>query len=161
MLRPMIPRTALALAAAAAASLAADGATAAPPQPLSSFDVTKLDGWPDALAVCDITAFLRTRPDIDADVILARDENSGWFRPLYRPRFLPPTLFFDSDIRRAFERLEKAGEIDRRSVNEARARWDRPMLRSYDRSGVRERIFLDDQGKVCDALVADVRARYR
>ena len=34
------------------------------------------------------------------------------------------------------------------------------MLKSYERAGTREHVFLEDQERLCDALFADVGARY-
>lgn len=134
---------------------------AAPRPDWERFSVAHAQGWPDALALCDLTRFLLTQPALNADVILALDDNTGEFRPLYGPRFLPPNLLFDGELRRAFFRLERAKETDRRSVGEARFRLDRPMLRAFRRAGSAERRFLEDQAKTCSALVADARTRHR
>ena len=138
-------------------------AAPAAPEPstrMSAFDVSRAESWADALALCDLTAFLRTRPALEADVVLAPDGRSEFVRPLYGPRFLPPGLFFDHYTRLTFERLEKAGEVDRKSVGAARARHDRPLFRSYQRAGGQDMAFLEEQSKLCGALGLDVRQRY-
>ena len=134
---------------------------AAPAQSLEPFEVARAEDWAQALALCDLTRFVQSEPKLDADVILTRDDGTGQFRPLYGPRFMPPNLFYDGEVKRAFFRLERAGEVNRRSVSAARFALDRPMLRTFRRIGAAERRFLDDQSETCSALLTDVRARYR
>jgi hypothetical protein len=150
----------LLLAAFAIALSGPPAAAAETPARMVPFDVSRAENWGDALALCDLTAFLRTRPSLDADVVLAADSRSEFARPLYGPRFLPPGLFFDQNVRLTFERLEKAGEVDRRSVGAARARHDRPLFRVYQRGGSEDLAFLEEQSQLCAALILDVRRRY-
>ena len=142
--------------AAAAAMLACSAAS----EPLDRFSVAQANGWAEALAICDLTRFLLEQRNLDADVILARDDRSGQFRAIYGPRFLPPNLLYDADLRHAFFRLERAGEVSRRSVGDARFQLDRPMLRAFRRMRSRDRLFLEEQSRTCSALQADIRARY-
>ena len=130
-------------------------------QGLAVFDVSRSTTWGQALALCDMTSFLQGRPSLDADVIMASDGRSDWPRPLYAPAFLPPGLFFDPGVRSAFERLERAGETNRREFSEARARHDQRLFRTYRHAAGTERQFLKEQSELCRALVADVRSRYR
>ena len=135
-------------------------AMAAPRARLSDFDVSKADNWPDALALCDLTAFLRSKPSLDAHVILAPDPSTGWLRPLEAPRFLPLGLFASRSMKMSFERLEKSGEIDRRSFSRARARHDQPMFESYRRANAADLAFLDEQWSLCGFLAEDISERY-
>ena len=145
--------------------VASGPATAAPAQAAhpewERFEVTRAQGWPEALALCDLTRFLLSRPALDADVILTRDDNTGDFRPLYGPRFLPPNLLYDGELRRTFFRLQSEGETDRRSVGEARFRLDRAMFKAFRRGNVEQRLFLENQAETCSALTAQVRSRPR
>ena len=129
-------------------------------EPTDRFKLERTQGWAQALAVCDLTRFLLEQRELNADVILARDDSSGQFRALYGPRFLPPNLLYDADLRRAFFRLERAGAVTRRDVGEARFAVDRPMLRAFRRMRSQDRVFLEEQSRTCSALLADVRARY-
>lgn len=135
-------------------------AAAAVPAALRPFDVAQAASWGDALALCDLTAFLRTRPSLKADVVLTRDPRSEMELALYGPRFLPPGLFFDSNTRLTFERLEKAGEVDRKSVAEARRRHDLPLFRQFRVANGEDMAFLEAQSELCAALALDVRQRY-
>ena len=147
------------LLAALVAALAAAPAASANETP-STFDVASAAGWPEALAICDVTRFLAKQPNLDADVILAVDDQTGWLRPLYGPRFTPPNLFYDSEIKTAFYRLERAGEANRKGFSEARTRYGQQMLRAFRRYTASDRRFLDQQSQVCGRLTEQVRARY-
>jgi hypothetical protein len=142
------------------ALLIGSSAASAPRARLSDFDINRAEAWPDALAVCDLTLFLRTRPSLDADVILAPDPNSGWVRPLQGPRFLPPNLFHSRTVRQAYERLEAAGQIDRDSFARARLRYDTGMFASYRRANARDLAFLEQQSVLCGYFAQDIRERF-
>ena len=124
------------------------------------FELQQAQGWAQALALCDLTRFLLIRPDLNADVILARDDPGGWLKPMYGPRFLPPAIFFDGRVRRAASRLEKAGELERRDFAEARASYDRPMMQALGRNTAVDQRFLETQADVCSVLEDDIRKRY-
>ena len=143
----------LALAAAASLLLAA-----APAEPEARFRVDRATGWAQALAVCDLTRFLLEQRGLQADVILARDDRTGQFRAFYGPRFLPPNLLYDGDLRRSLFKLERAGQVTRREVVEARFQLDRPMLRAFRRMRPGERLFLEEQSRTCSALSAEAGA---
>ena len=103
MLRPMRSLCALVLTLAVAAPAAAT----TPATRLARFDVANSQTWADALALCDLTSFLRTRPALDADVVLTVDPRSRMDRVLYGPRFQPMSLFFDSRFRNAFDNCQR------------------------------------------------------
>ena len=141
-------------------AVAAPAAAATTPTRLARFDVANAQTWGDALALCDLTSFLRTRPALDADVVLTVDPRSRMDRVLYGPRFQPVTLFFDSRFRNMFDRLEKSGEVDRGSVAAARRRLDLPMFSEFRVASVKDQVFLEEQAELCTALTIDVRQRY-
>ncbi len=147
----------LLLSALAAGAVHASG----PKEPLAAFDVSSAQGWADTLAVCDLTYFLASRPDLDADVIYARDQSTDWFRPMLAPYFRPPNLFYDEDVKRAFYRLQRAGLVDRAAAFKARARHERSMLQRFRRRGSAEQAFIRDQAGRCDAVLAEARLAAR
>lgn len=134
-------------------------AAAEPRAQLRDFDVSVADNWPDALALCDLTAFLKTRPALEASVVFL-PHASGWLQPLQAPRFAPPNDFVSHTVRRSFERLEAHGEIDRASYNKARARHDMPMFASYRRAGAADLAFIDNQQRLCGFLAQEIAERY-
>jgi len=143
----------LALALCAGAVLAAPS-RAAPRQPLESFAIAPERGVADTLALCDLTAFLETHPNLDADVIVAPDDRGRPFRqPMRHPLFRPPDLVFDGKVRRAVQRLEGAGLIRRSEIADARARYDSQMLDSWRYAKPAERRFLDAQLDRCGKLL--------
>jgi hypothetical protein len=146
------------LAFALAAGLIAPAA-AAPRQPLTDYDVSRIQGLPDQLAVCDLTAFLATEPDVNADVIYVADplDHQRW--PLRWPYFRPLNVMVDEDLRMAFRELEARGALKRSDVVQARTRYDVGMVESYRRATLPERAFLQDQRRVCNAIVEAALAR--
>lgn len=147
-------------AALLALAVGGPAAAATPAERLSRFDVGAAQSWADALALCDLTAFLRTRPALDADVVLVEDMGGRMGQALYGPRFTPASLFFDTRVRRTFERLAAAGEVDRRSVGEARRRHDMPMFREFRAASGEDIAFLEAQAELCAALSVDVARRH-
>ena len=147
-------------AALLALAAAGQAAAASPAERLSRFDVGAAQSWADALALCDLTAFLRTRPALDADVVLVEDRGGRMDSALYGPRFTPVSLFFDIGVRRTFERLAQAGEVDRRRVGEARRRHDMSMFREFRVTSAQDMAFLEAQAELCAALSVDVARRY-
>lgn len=137
--------TALALAAPAAAP-------AAPIRPLADFDVRKVEGLADRLALCDLTAFLITRPNLQADVIIAPNRGGAPARVMRQPYYRPLTGLFDEDLDDAMRVMEAHHQVTRREVAAARTRYDVQMLRSYERSSMPQRRFLDEQAKRCSDM---------
>ena len=145
------------LGLAAGAALIAGPAGADTRADLRRFDIVNVEDWADALALCDLTAFLRTRPALDADAIIPSGDRPG---PLYGPRFLPPGLFFDRGVRRTFERLQRAGETDRARVASARARYDLDFYGRLRNPSASEVAFLEEQSSLCAALSIDIDRRF-
>ena len=148
------------LCAALLAFAVAVPAAASTPARLTAFDVNNSQTWAEALALCDLTTFLRTRPSLEADVVVTADPRTRADRILYGPRFMPTSVFFDSRVRLMFERLERAGEVDRRAVGEARRRYDVGMFQAFRLGSVKDMAFLEDQSLLCAALSIDVRNRH-
>lgn len=143
-------RAALALLAILAVSPAHAGA----PPLLAPLDVNKAQGWGEALAACDITRFLLTEPDVTASSIIAPGD--GALRVLYPPLYTPPTLFYAPSLLEAFEILRARGEVDRRSVADARFRLASAVVPGYRKGDAIEKAFLQDQMKLCNVLTDGV-----
>ena len=167
----MLRLSGLAPIAALAALLGAGQAAGQPQiQSLSAFDVARANGPAETIALCDLTAFLLMRPNLDADVIYAPQlpHRARFWEPLRYPYFRPTSIAVDDKVRGAAVRLESAGVITRTQVAEARARYDADMFKSYRRESASDRLFLEHQGKTCDGLmndylhssIAELRDRY-
>lgn len=142
----------LILALAAVGALAGPAA-AIPRQALTDFDVTRITGLADQLAVCDLTAWLMTEPNVEADVIYVSDRADTRLWPLRYPYYRPLNVMVDEDLRNTFHSLESRGVLRRQEVAKARTRYDRDMIESYRRSTMTERVFLHDQRRTCDGIM--------
>jgi hypothetical protein len=162
-MRRSVVRLALALSAGAVLATATQAASR---EPLTKFAIAPERGAADTLALCDLTAFLETDPNLDADTIVAPDDRGRGFRqPMRHPWFRPPDLVFDNKVRRAVQRLEGAGLIRREAIANARASYDAQMLDSWRYSTPAERRFLDAQlnrcGKMLDRYIDAPLAQLR
>jgi hypothetical protein len=138
---------------ALAAALAATASQAGRRMPLSTFAIAPERGVADTLALCDLTAFLASNPNLDSDVIFATDEAGHRFMPPMRhPLYRPANLVFDNKVRRAVQRLEGAGLVKREAIADARARYDDDMLESWRYATPSDRRFVDAQFKRCGRI---------
>ena len=145
------------LAAVLAVGLPSTSAADAP-DPAAVLDLAQSRGWAEVLALCDLVSFLSTRPNLDADVVLWRDDSSGYLKPLYGPRFRPPHGVADGQVRRAMERLEQSGAVDSGEVRRVRARMERTMLPAFRDPGPLEQDYLGRQRVACRARLSPVLA---
>lgn len=146
--------TALVLASIAVLAAAPVRAGTPPPPLLAPLDVNKAQGWGDALAACDLTRFLLTDPDVTANTIIAPGEGS--LRILYPPLYTPPNGFYAPSIQEAVQTLEKRGEVDRKSVIDARFRFASAIVPKFRKGDTVEKAFLTDQMKLCNVLTDGV-----
>jgi hypothetical protein len=115
---------------------------------MTDFDLNKLDNWADAIAVCDVTRFLLTDPDTNADAILVTGQDNT-HTALYRPLFQPPNNFFSRVMRETFERVEKAGFVTRDSYARARVHYAGLMISAYSSATQTEKRYMADQMELC------------
>lgn len=146
-----------AFAAALAALVLTGAAHAEAPPLLALLDVNKAQGWGEALAACDITRFLLTDPDVTANTIIAPGD--GALRILYPPLYTPPSLFYAPSLLEAFETLRARGEVDRKSVADARFRLASAIVPKFRRGDTADKLFLSDQMKLCNVLTDGVAAQ--
>jgi hypothetical protein len=149
----LIAAVALATALVAAPSLAAE------PTTLKALDINRLENWADALAACDMTSFLMSDPDLEAGTIIAPGVGSGSI--LYRPLYLPPNLFYAPSLLQAFEVLQAKGEVDRKSVGDARYKFASAIIPKFHKASEADKAFLVDQMKLCNVLTDGVMAKAR
>lgn len=146
-------RVAAKIRACAALIIALLGTSPASAAHLTDFDLNKLDNWSDALAVCDITRFLLTDPDVNADAILVSGHDNTRV-VLYRPLYAPPTNFFSDAMREAFENVRKAGFVTAESYGRARIHYAGQMINAYRSATLAEKRYLLDQMDLCYHLAA-------
>lgn len=123
-------------------------ATPAPAARMTDFDLNKLDNWADAIAVCDITRFLLTDPDLSADVILVAGQDNT-HTALYRPLYAPPTNFFSQSMRATFDKVRKAGFITPEAYGRARIHYASQMYSAYRGATLADKRYMMDQMDLC------------
>ena len=128
--------------------------------PMTTYDVSKAETWADALAICDVTRFLLSEPNLDAEVIISPMPGNVHV-PLYKPYFIPPSSFYSDAMRETFERVQKAGQVNTESYGQARMRYTKLMLPAYRYASGADRAFLADQMKTCYALAVDTTGKAR
>ncbi|HEX8233300.1 MAG TPA: hypothetical protein VF559_08150 [Caulobacteraceae bacterium] len=136
-----------ALAASAALAVAAVGQAQA--EDLAALDATQASSPAETLVLCDATAFLSTRPDLNANVILARRTGRP-FERLLPPDFLVGGRFYSETAERLYWTLRREGQVTRDQAAEAQDRLVRPVVRSYyGRTAYLPISFSRDQMKYC------------
>lgn len=138
------------LAALATALLTSYPAAAAR---MTDFDLNKLDNWSDAIAVCDITRFLLTDPDVGADVILVAGRDNTHVT-LYKPLFLPPTSFFSDIMRETYDHVRKAGLVTPDTYNRSRLHFASKMVSAYGSATLADKRYMAGQMELCYHLAA-------
>ncbi len=120
---------------------------------MTDFDLNKLDNWSDAIAVCDVTRFLLTDPDTNADAILVAGHHNSHIA-LYKPLFAPPTNFFSQAMRETFDRVKKAGLASRDSYSRSRIHFASQMISAYSGATLADKRYMADQMEICYHLAA-------
>jgi hypothetical protein len=120
---------------------------------LSDFDLNKLDNWADAVAVCDVTRFLLTDPDLSSDILVVAGRGNS-VTTLTKPLYVPPTNFFSEVMRETFENLRKAGQVTTDGYATARLRYARRMISVYRSATLGEKHALTEQMELCYHLAA-------
>ena len=120
---------------------------------MTDFDLNKLDSWSDAIAVCDVTRFLLTDPDVSSDVIMVAGRDNSHVA-LYRPYYTPPTNFFSDIMRETFERVQKAGLVSADAYNRSRLHYANLMLNAYRGATLTDKHYMADQMELCYHLAS-------
>jgi len=117
---------------------------------IAVLDVNRAQNWAEALAACDITRFLLTDPDVTASAIIAPGEGAPQF--LYPPLYTPPNVLYTPSLLKTFEILQARGEVDRKSLTDARFRLANTVVPSFRKGDATDKAFLSDQMKLCNVL---------
>ena len=149
-------RQILSLSAALMALIVVAPAQAAGPSVFTSLDINKAKGWGDALAACDMTRFFLSKPDLEAGTIIAPGDGGI----LYKPLFIPTKLLYTPSLFEAFNTLERAGQVKRQEVVEARFQFASTLIPQFHKAREADQAFLQDQMKLCNVLTDDVKKRY-
>lgn len=118
---------------------------------LARYDARAATDLPSKLAICDAARFLRTSPDLDADLVYVRRDD-GRLDLLLPPYFVGGVEWYDEDLESAYRRLKRQGQVTYDQVRAARQDIGRGMVRAFERTTGSERRFLDDQSRYCEEV---------
>ncbi|MGZ8362549.1 MAG: hypothetical protein ACXW3D_01710 [Caulobacteraceae bacterium] len=141
-LRAKVEVIAAGLAAAATLGLSA-GASATPNANLDAF------ATPDparTLVLCDTTAFVATKPDLNANRIFAiRDSEPAEL--MLPPYFVQGGTLYLRSSERMYQRLRREG-VSRNRIAQIQGEVGREMVKAYERRQIAP-AFLRDQNRAC------------
>ena len=139
------------LAAAAAALSSAASVATAQPVDWSAYDASRAQTVADQLVLCDLSAYLATSPDQDANrIYVQRDDRR--FDPLIPPYVSAGGQWYDEDLERAYRRYRSKGLISFDQLVQSQDRYVRDMTRVFEDASVREQRFLEGQRTFCRDL---------
>lgn len=145
----------LAAIAAACGALAlctsAVAQTFAPSGELARFDARATPDVAAKLAICDAARFLRSRPDLEADLVYVRRDD-GRVDLLLPPYFVGGPEWYDEDLEFAYRRLRRQGVVNYEQVQAAREAIGRDMVRTFRRANGSDQRFLQDQARYCETV---------
>jgi len=150
----MLKTLKLALAVAATAAVTAGVAHAG--TDLTSYDIASAPTWAEKLVLCDTTAFLAGRPDLNANIIFVRRDDARRFDMLLPPTFVGGGQWYSDGYERLYWRLRHEDKITSKQLLAAQNQISRDFVEAYRRGhsayGGRGRRFLEAQDKTCKAM---------
>ena len=121
------------------------------PTDLARFDARANPDVAAKLAICDATRFLRSRPDLDADLVYVRRDD-GQIDLLLPPHFVGGPEWYDEDLEHAYRRLKRQGVVSYDQVRAARSAISADMVRAFRRTNGAGQRFLQDQSRYCETV---------
>ena len=125
-------------------------AQAAEPPGLAAYSARAAHSWADWLVLCDTTAFLASRPDLNAARMwVPRDD--GHADLLLPPDFVGAGQWYKEDYGRLFRRLKRQNKVDKQHVERARGQLAHGFIEAYRNTGpsTAARQFLTRQDAAC------------
>jgi hypothetical protein len=145
--------------AIAAAALAASASVAqAYRGDLSAFDAAQARSPAERLVLCDTTAFLATRPNLEANRIYARREGRPW-QLMIGPRFVQGGQLYSERYDRMYWKLKRDSQIDQNQLVAAQDGPGRALVEGYRDGGYLPMAFAREQQKFCDAWTHEAGVR--
>ena len=138
--------------AAGAAALCFAAPAAAQPMAPEAFAASQAGTLAEQLVLCDLSRYFASDPDTNANVIYVRREVDR-FEPRIPPYVSWGGSFYDEDVERAYRRYRSAGAVRLDEISDAQRRYTRPMTRTFQRAGLRDRNLLRGQQDFCQGLV--------
>jgi len=125
------------------------------PRPLTTFDVRSSGNWADRLALCDTTAFLASKPDLNANRMWVRRDD-GHADLLLPPDFVGNGWWYKEGYQRLYWRLRHEKKLDSDQMKQAQNTLSRDFVESYRRANdYHDARFLRDQDVYCRSLARE------
>jgi hypothetical protein len=130
-----VPKTLRNTLLAAGLALGCAGlAQAAAPGGLAAYNARAADSWADWLVLCDTTAFLASKPDLNATRMWVRRDD-GHSDLLLPPDFVGAGQWYKEDYGRLFRRLKRQDKVDMHRVERARGDLAHAFIEAYRKTG--------------------------
>ena len=144
------------LKTAAVAALAFAGASAAHAAnyDLSAYDAAAARTPAERLVLCDTTAFLASRPDLNANRMYARREGRP-FQLMIGPYFVQGGFLYSERYDRLFWKLRREKQISKDEVAAVQASQGRALIEAYRNGGYLPMAFANAQAKFCTGWSRD------
>ena len=142
-----------ALSAIALAGLAfgAIGPAQAEATDLSRFDVRSAPDWADKLVLCDVTAFIASKPDLNANRMWVR-RDIGPPDLMLPPDFVQGGQWYKEGYQRLYWRMRHDKRIEGDQVLRAQDTLGRSFVEAYRRQPNLDRHFLSGQDSYCRSM---------
>ncbi len=138
------------VAAGAAAMLA--GAVPVQAQSASNFDVQSAQSWADRLVLCDVTAFLAGKPDLNANLMLVHRDD-GRDDLLLPPDFVNGGQWYKEGYERLYWRMKRENKVDSAQLRNAQNTLGHDLVEAYRRDSVQAKpSFLRHQDSYCRSM---------
>ena len=142
---------------AAAALLGVAGAAQAYPD-LTPFDASRAATPAERLVLCDTTAFLATRPHLEANRIYARRDSRPW-QLMIGPRFVQGGQIYSERYDRMYWKLKRDNQIDQNQLIAAQDGLGRGLVETYRDSGYLPMAFAREQSQFCSGWTREAGVR--
>ena len=107
--------------------------------------------------LCDVTAFLAAKPDLNATRMWVR-RSDGRADLLLPPDFVGAGQWYKEDYQRLYWRLKRQKKVDSRGLEHARAELAHGFIQAYRRSNrsLAQGRFLERQDRACRSTARNV-----
>ncbi len=136
---------------AAGAAVVLSGAARAEPGALSSFDAQSADGWANKLVLCDVTAFLAGKPDLNANLMFVRRDD-GRNDLMLPPDFVGGGQWYKEGYEHLYWRLKREQKVDEAQVRNAQNTLGHDFVEAYRRNTNADPAFLRHQDSYCRSM---------
>jgi hypothetical protein len=146
--------TLLKTAAFAALAFAGASAARAASYDVSAFDAAAAHTPAERLVLCDTTAFLATRPNLNANRMYARRDGRP-FQLMIGPYFVQGGFLYSERYDRLFWKLRREKQISKDEVAAVQGAQGRALVDAYRDGGYLPMAFTNAQARFCNGWSRD------